>query len=133
MRRHARKCLVVVEAKQSGVVLNLLAFKVKGAFRTGTAVEVYVACSACAQAGISFYHSYMYIFHINHVSSKDEIKTWGPLALSGPASLRSTSAHAHFDDDRKGKRDRRPQEGCCRAQSQACKRKLVIESAKPRC
>lgn len=57
-------------------------------------MEVYVACSACAQAGISFYHSYMYIFHINHVSSKDEIKTWGPLALSGPASLRSTSAHA---------------------------------------
>ena len=57
-------------------------------------MEVYVACCACAQAGISFYHSYMYIFHINHVSSKDEIKTWGPLALSGPASLRSTSAHA---------------------------------------
>lgn len=35
----------------------------------------------------------LYIFHINHVSSKDEIKTWGPLALSGPASLSSTSAH----------------------------------------
>ena len=41
---------------------TLLAFKVKGAFRTGIAVEVYVACSACAHAGISFYHSYIYIY-----------------------------------------------------------------------
>ena len=99
-----------------------------------------VCCMFCVCTSRDFILPLIYVY-IPHQSCfiKGRNQNMGSSGTVGPrlveVHIRPCAGDdgAHFDDDRKGKRDRRPQEGCWRAQSQACKRKLVIESAKPRC
>ena len=97
-----------------------------------------VCCMFCVRTSRDFILPLIYVYIPQSCFIKGRNQNMGSSGTVGPrlveVHIRPCAGDdgAHFDDDRKGKRDRRPQEGCWRAQSQVSEATL-LRASQSRC